>query len=61
MALVDTGTQSTIISREVLHTVVKHIHTENQEPSVIKFPIVKLYGKSGKEENREFLLQQKYP
>ena len=46
-ALVDSGAQSTIISRRLLHEVAKHLHQQGRELPKLELPSVKLYGRSG--------------
>lgn len=47
-ALVDTGAQSTIISRPMLHEVSKHLRAQGKPLPKLEPPSVKLYGKDGK-------------
>ena len=46
-ATVDTGAQSTIISRTVLHQIGQQRHREGKPVPILEEPTVKLYGKDG--------------
>ena len=47
-AMVDTGSQSTIISRDLLHQIGKHLISQGKSLPQLKVPTVRLYGKDGK-------------
>ena len=47
-AMVDTGAQSTIISRETLHSIVQHMKDQGRDPPPLELPTVRLYGKDGR-------------
>ena len=46
-AMVDTGSQSTIISRETLHAVNQHLKQEERTLPPLELPTVQLYGEDG--------------
>ena len=46
-ALLDTGAQSTIISRSTLHAVVRHLQEHNRPVPELEIPTARLYGKDG--------------
>lgn len=46
-ALVDSGSQSTIISRSLLHQVARKLRAEGKQLPKLTKPTVKLYGKDG--------------
>ena len=46
-AVVDTGSQSTIISRPFLHKVKRHLDSQGKSMPELELPVNKLYGKSG--------------
>ena len=52
-AMVDSGSQSTIISREVLHKVGRHLKTQGKQLPQLTIPSARLYGKDGKKNQRE--------
>ena len=52
-AMVDTGAQSTIISRSTLHSVVHHLQQQGREEPQLELPTARLYGKDGKEGGME--------
>jgi hypothetical protein len=47
-AMVDTGSQSTIISHDVLHKVGRYLASQGKPLPELKVPTVRLYGKDGK-------------
>ena len=51
-ALVDSGSQSTIISRRVLQDIGKHFHSQGRPPPQLEKPSARLYGKDGQRGNR---------
>jgi len=51
-ALVDTGSQSTIISHQVLHDIGKHLHSQGKPLPQLEKPSARLYGKDGQKGNR---------
>ena len=52
-AMVDTGSQSTIISRDVLHKVGRHLASQGKPLPQLQVPTVRLYGKDGKKTKSE--------
>ena len=46
-AMVDTGSQSTIVSRNFLHKVCRHLHDERKSVPKLESPSTKLRGKGG--------------
>ena len=52
-AMVDTGSQSTVISRAVLHEVGKHLHQQGRKMPQLRIPTARLYGKDCGGERRE--------
>ena len=46
-AVVDTGAQSTIISRDLLHRIAKYMRDAGREDPTLVHPSAKLYGRSG--------------
>ena len=46
-ALIDSGSQSTIISRKLLHKTVRKAHSGGKPLPSLKVPVVKLFGKGG--------------
>ena len=52
-AMVDTGSQSTVVSRAVLHEVGKHLHQQGREMPQLRAPTARLYGKDCGGERRE--------
>jgi len=46
-ALVDTGSQSTIISHQVLYDIGKHLHSQGKPLPQLEKPSARLYGKDG--------------
>ena len=52
-ALVDTGSQTTIIARSVLHEIGKHLREQGKPLPQLSRPSVKLYGKDGRNGNKE--------
>ena len=55
-AMLDTGAQSTIISRELLHKVVRHLQATSKPVPKLRIPSAKLYGKDGTEGGREIVI-----
>ena len=53
-AMVDTGSQSTVVSRAILHVVGKRLHQEGREMPQLRVPTVRLCGKDCGGEKREF-------
>ena len=51
-ALVDTGSQSTIISRQLLHEIGKCLHSQGKPLPELEKPSARLYGKDGQKGNR---------
>jgi hypothetical protein len=52
-AMVDTGSQSTVISRAVLHQVGRHLRQQGKEMPQLRLPTARLYGKDCGGERRE--------
>ena len=52
-ALVDTGSQATIIARSVLHDIGRHLNQQGKPLPELSRPSVKLYGKDGRKGNKE--------
>ena len=52
-AMVDTGSQSTILSRDVLHKVGRHLASQGKSLPHLQVPTVRLYGKDGKKTKSE--------
>ena len=52
-AMVDTGSQSTVISRAVLHKVGRHLRQQEKEMPQLRLPTARLYGKDNGGERRE--------
>ena len=52
-AMVDTGSQSTVISRAVLHEVGRHLRHQGREMPQLRLPSARLYGKDCEGEKRE--------
>ena len=50
-ALVDTDSQSTIISRQVLHEIGKHLHSQGKPLPKLEKPSARLYGKDGQRQS----------
>ena len=55
-AMVDTGSQSTIISRSFLHKIVRQKKTNKEPDLVYKLPGVRLFGKDGPQGSPEILV-----
>ena len=55
-AMVDTGAQSTIISRSLLHKVGQHMKSRGQSLPVLERPTARLFGKDGKGGGRELTI-----
>ena len=55
-AMLDTGAQSTIVSRELYHKVVCHLRTGDKPVPELKTPSARLYGKDGVEGGREIVV-----
>ena len=52
-AMVDTGSQSTVISRSILHKIVRHLKSQGKELPSLQKPSLQLYGKGGKDDKNE--------
>ena len=52
-ALIDSGSQSTIISRELLHNTARKAHSGGKPLPSLKVPVVKLFGKGGNDDCRQ--------
>ena len=52
-ALVDSGSQSTVISRPLLHQVARKLHAEGMLLPKLTKPTVRLYGKDSQSGRRE--------
>ena len=55
-AMVDSGSESTIISRRMLHQVFRHCRQLGVPEPKLKVPSVKFYGKDGKVPGKELLI-----
>ena len=55
-ALVDTGSQSTIISRTTLHAIARHLKQNGRPTPKLERPTVKLFGKDGQNGGRELVI-----
>lgn len=55
-AMVDSGSESTIISRHMLHRVFRHCRQLGLPEPKLKVPSVKFYGKDGKAPGKELLI-----
>jgi hypothetical protein len=60
-ALLDTGAQSTIISRSTLHAVVKHLQEHKRTPPELKLPTARLYGKDGEKGGKPLYITAQVP
>lgn len=60
-AMVDTGAQSTIISRSTLHAVGRHLKQLGCELPELELPSVHLYGKDGSKRGRELVITAEVP
>lgn len=60
-ALVDTGAQSTIISRSTLHAVNQHLKQKRRELPQLELPTVRLYGKDGEKGVKELPITAQVP
>ena len=49
-AVVDIGSQTTIISRRLLHSISQSMSRQGRSPPPLSRPVIKLYGKDGKRE-----------
>lgn len=52
-AMVDTGSQSTIISRSLLHEIGRHLKSKGESLPVLEKPTARLFGKDGEGGGRE--------
>jgi len=55
-ALVDTGSQSTIISRSMLHEIGRHVRSKGKSLPTLERPTVCLFGKDGAGSGRELVI-----
>ena len=60
-ALLDTGVQSTIISRSTLHSVVKYLQGCNQPVPQLQLPTARLYGKDGEKRGKPLYITAEIP
>ena len=60
-AMVDTGAQSTIISRSTLHAVSRHLRQQGREAPQLEIPTVHLYGKDGEKGGKELQITAQLP
>jgi len=60
-AMVDTGAQSTIISRSTLHDVNRRLKQQGQELPPLELPTVRLYGKDGNKGGKELVITAQVP
>jgi len=54
--MMDTGAQSTIISRSTLHDVNRYLKQQGQELPPLKLPTVRLYGKDGEKGGKQLVI-----
>ena len=52
----DTGVQSTIISRSTLHTVNHHLKQQGKNLPPLELPTVRLYGKDGQKRGKKLVI-----
>ena len=55
-ALVDTGSQSTVISRSMLHKIARHVRSKGEPLPILEKPTVRLFGKDGAGGGRELVI-----
>lgn len=55
-AMVDTGAQSTIISRQVLHKIARHLRQQGHSVPTLEKPSVRLFGKDGQKGGHELVI-----
>ena len=60
-AIVDTGSQSTVISWAVLRQVGRHLHHQGREMPQLRLPSARLHGKDCEGEKLELDIAAKYP
>ena len=60
-ALLDTGAQSTIISRSTLHSIVKHLQECDQPVPRLELPTARLYGKDGEKGGKALYITAQVP
>ena len=53
IAMVDTGAQSTIISRTTLHDVIRHLKKSGRKVPPLELPTVRLFGKDGQKGGKQ--------
>ena len=54
--MLDTGAQSTIISRSALHDIANHLRQAGKDPLVLELPTVRLFGKDGQKGGSELCI-----
>ena len=54
--LVDTGSQSTVISRSMLHKIARHARSKGEPLPILEKPTVRLFGKDGAGGGRELVI-----
>ena len=60
-AMLDTGAQSTIISRSVLHDIDRHLREVGKKLPPLELPTVRLFGKDGQEGGKELCITAQVP
>ena len=61
VAMLDTGAQSTIISRSALHNVSSHLHQVGEELPPLELPTAQLFGKDGLKGGNELCVTAQVP
>lgn len=56
IAMLDTGAQSTIISRSALHDIANHLHQVGKDPPMLELPTARLFGKDGQKGGNELCI-----
>ena len=51
-AVVDSGAQSTVISRDLLHKISRHLREQDRPPPTLELPSATLYGKGGRDSSK---------
>ena len=60
-ALLDTGAQSTIISRSALHSIYRHLQELGKKLPPLELPTVRLFGKDGEKGSKELHVTAQLP
>ena len=61
MAMVDTGSQSTIISQSMLHAVDRHLRQQGCRLPELELPTARLYGKDGNRGEKKLVITAQVP